>query len=104
LVTRSIKRLKNPLRISQSMKIVCQLLPVPALYQSCVSQLQELLIHPFPRVRAETAEYFYLVLQAKDIGKDVGEIEDIILETKWISETDAKDAVGRLAKTLSNSL
>ena len=35
------------------------------------------------KVRGETAEYFYLTLQSKDLDLDADELEAILLETAW---------------------
>lgn len=35
------------------------------------------------QIRADTAEYLYLVLQSKDLGRDTDEVENVLLETEW---------------------
>ena len=35
------------------------------------------------QIRADTAEYFYVFLQSKDIGFESDEIEEILLVTEW---------------------
>jgi hypothetical protein len=35
------------------------------------------------KIRSDTAEYLYLVLQSKDIGNHTDEAEDVLLETEW---------------------
>lgn len=35
------------------------------------------------KVRSETAEYLYLMLQASDMEVDTDEIEELLLETEW---------------------
>ena len=34
-------------------------------------------------MRADTAEYLYLVLSSKDTGLETDEVEQILLETEW---------------------
>ncbi len=35
------------------------------------------------QVRADTAEYLYLVLFSKETGLETDDVEDILLETEW---------------------
>jgi hypothetical protein len=35
------------------------------------------------QIRADTAEYLYLMLQSKDIGKETDEVENLLLEIEW---------------------
>jgi hypothetical protein len=35
------------------------------------------------QIRADTAEYLYVLLQSKDIGFESDEIEEILLDTEW---------------------
>lgn len=35
------------------------------------------------QVRADTAEYLYLVLSSKDTGMETEDVEEILLETEW---------------------
>jgi len=35
------------------------------------------------QVRTETAEHLYLVMQAKDLGLETDEAEEILLDTDW---------------------
>ena len=37
----------------------------------------------FAKIRADTAEYLYLVLQTKEIPCETDEIEEVLLETEW---------------------
>jgi hypothetical protein len=64
--------------------------------------LSSFLAHPFPtvgfnfdfhfdmpcklfggQIRANTAEYLYVLLQSKDIGLESDEIDEILLDTEW---------------------
>ncbi|KAI9058356.1 TBCD protein [Trametes sanguinea] len=97
LVSRNASRLKNPQRINVSMRCLINLLPMSELQVECVSQLSQYLAHQYPRVRADTAEYLYLVLSSKDTGMDTDEVEEILLQTEWSSEdkTVVEDAAKR---------
>lgn len=35
------------------------------------------------KVRNDTAEYLYLALQSRDVGRDTDVVEDVLLETEW---------------------
>lgn len=35
------------------------------------------------QVRADTAEYIYVLLQSADLGFEAEEVEDLLLETEW---------------------
>ena len=35
-------------------------------------------------MRADTAEYLYLVLSSKDTGLETEEAEEVLLETEWL--------------------
>jgi hypothetical protein len=35
------------------------------------------------KVRSETAEYLYVLLQSADLGFETEAVEDILLETEW---------------------
>ena len=35
------------------------------------------------QIRAATAEYMYLVMQSKELGKETDAAEDVLLETEW---------------------
>lgn len=50
------------------------------------------------QVRAETAEYFYFVLQEKDIGRETEPIEEVLLETEWYAISAQR--CGRDANTM----
>lgn len=41
------------------------------------------LFQAYKKVRGETAEYFYLALQSKDLEMDTDEVEAVLLETAW---------------------
>ncbi|KAI0372156.1 TBCD protein [Pilatotrama ljubarskyi] len=85
LVSKNVSRLKNPQRINVSMRCLVNLLPLKELRRDCVSQLLQFLAHQYPRVRADTAEYLYLVLSSKETGIETEEVEEILLETEWSS-------------------
>ncbi|KAJ7644104.1 TBCD protein [Roridomyces roridus] len=85
IVTRNVSRLKNVQRITESMKIVVNLLSFPSLFELCVGSLHEFLAHEFPSIRASCAEYLYLVLQGADVGRETDEVEEVLLETEWNS-------------------
>ncbi|KAF8510075.1 TBCD protein [Hysterangium stoloniferum] len=93
MATRNVERLKNIQRIIASMKIVNGLLGVQGISRSVPPFLSQFLLHPFPKVRSETSEHLYLVMQAKDLGFETEEAEDILLETDWsilVSELEPK--------------
>ena len=35
-------------------------------------------------MRADTAEYLYLILSSKDTGLETEEAEEVLLETEWL--------------------
>ncbi|CAL1713099.1 unnamed protein product [Somion occarium] len=104
--TKNAARIKNVQRILLSMRIVVNLLPVPTLRLQCVVQLPIFLAHQYPKVRGDTAEYLYLVLQSKDLGLETDEVEDILLETAWTSSdiSEARDAAQQCTKVLKDSI
>ncbi|KAH7921320.1 ARM repeat-containing protein [Leucogyrophana mollusca] len=104
--SKNISRLKNVQRIQEAMKIIVNLMAFPSVAKSCVPRLVDFLAHPFPKVRASTAEYLYLVLQSKDMGWEVDEADDILLETEWSSmDIDgAKAEAVRLIDMFSSEL
>ncbi|RPD62432.1 ARM repeat-containing protein [Lentinus tigrinus ALCF2SS1-7] len=103
LVTKNASKLKNPQRINVSMKCLVNLLPLPDLQKDCIQPLFTYLAHQYPRVRADTAEYLYLVLSSKDTGLDTDEVEEILLETEWSSRDVAmvQDKARRCIELLS---
>ncbi|KAI8978670.1 TBCD protein [Trametes punicea] len=105
LVSRNASRLKNPQRINVSMRCLVNLLPMAELQSDCILQLSQYLAHQYPRVRADTAEYLYLVLTSKDTGIETEDVEDVLLQTEW-SSGDTKrveDAARRCIELLSSS-
>ncbi|KIJ54812.1 hypothetical protein M422DRAFT_24702 [Sphaerobolus stellatus SS14] len=95
--TRNVARLKNVQRIGCSMKIVNGLLPIRSISSQAVSAIPNFLLHAFPRIRSETAEHLYIVTQAKDLGFETEEVENILLETDWsVSVADLQDRVTQL--------
>ncbi|KAI0754966.1 ARM repeat-containing protein [Daedaleopsis nitida] len=83
LVTRNASRLKSLQRIMISMRCLVNLLPIRDLQKDCIAQLPKYLEHQYPHVRANTAEYLYLVLSSRDTGLETDEVEEILLETEW---------------------
>ncbi|KAF9013516.1 TBCD protein [Cyathus striatus] len=83
VVTKNVGRLKSVQRVHEAMKIVVNLLVMEALFEACVGSLSNFLVHPFPKIRTDTAEYLYLLLQSRDLGFETDSIEDILLETEW---------------------
>ncbi|KAI0354961.1 TBCD protein [Trametes cingulata] len=105
LVCRNVARLKNPQRIAVSMRCLVSLLPIKELQRDCISQVSQYLAHQYPRVRADTAEYLYLVLSSKETGLETEEVEEILLETEWSSQDMAMvdGAVKRCIDLLQNA-
>ncbi|KAH9841553.1 TBCD protein [Rhodofomes roseus] len=87
MATRNVARLKNYQRVVMSMRIVVNLLSMQPLRAECVAHLSSFLAHQYPKVRSDTAEHLYLVLQTKDVGCETDEAEEILLNTEW-SSTD----------------
>ncbi|KAF8631788.1 hypothetical protein AX17_005003 [Amanita inopinata Kibby_2008] len=84
-VSRNVTRVKSIARVHESMKIVVNLVTVQPLFADCVPLLKPFLLHRVPRIRMDTAEYLYLVLQSVDYIKEADEVEAVILETEWMS-------------------
>ncbi|KAF7797405.1 hypothetical protein EIP86_008600 [Pleurotus ostreatoroseus] len=103
IASRNISRIKNVQRIDLSMRIVVNMLSLPALRASSIEQLPNFLAHQYPKIRANTAEYLYLILQSKDVGGDTDEAEGVILETEWSSSNVASvhEAALQCAKLLA---
>jgi len=85
LSSRRIGGLKNIQRIHESIRMVVNLLSFKHLYNDCIRVLANCLVHPFPRIRSDTAEKLYLALQTKDVGIETEEAESLLLETEWSS-------------------
>ncbi|OCH86383.1 TBCD protein [Obba rivulosa] len=102
--SKNVSRLKNVQRILMTMKIVVNLLPLEQLRRDCIVQLSNFLSHQYPKVRSETAEYVYLVLQSKDLGCDTDDAEAILLDTEWSSSDSnlVADATARCIKALES--
>ncbi|KAL1950308.1 hypothetical protein VTO73DRAFT_5432 [Trametes versicolor] len=97
LVSRNAGRVKNPQRINVSMRCsLVNLITLAELQSECIAQLYQFLAHQYPRVRADTAEYLYLVLSSKDTGMETDDVEEILLETEWSLKD--KDTVDDAAK------
>ncbi|TFK86795.1 ARM repeat-containing protein [Polyporus arcularius HHB13444] len=104
LVTKNATKLKNPQRITASMRCLVNLLALPDFQKDCIESLTTYLTHQYPRVRADTAEYLYVVLSSKDTGLETDEVEEILLETEWSSGDVAmvQKAAGRCIELLSS--
>ncbi|KAI0061711.1 TBCD protein [Artomyces pyxidatus] len=89
MTSRGVSKLKNVQRIQECMKVVINLLTLPAMYDACVMKLPEFISHPYPTIRAAAAEHLYLVLQTRDLGRDTEEAEELLLETEWLSPDKA---------------
>ncbi|KAF8513769.1 TBCD protein [Gautieria morchelliformis] len=83
IATKNVARYKNIQRIMASMKIVHGMLSVPCMLPKARSFLRVFLLHAIPKVRTETAEHLYLVMQAKDLGVETDEAEELLLDTDW---------------------
>lgn len=96
---RTASRLKNLQRILGAMKVVCWLCTIASVSRKSVGYLHPFLAHQFPKVREETAEYLYLILQTNDVpGTD--EAEPFLLETDWTSD-DYSSSVENVVQALS---
>ncbi|KIL67806.1 hypothetical protein M378DRAFT_191353 [Amanita muscaria Koide BX008] len=108
IVVKNISRIKSISRVQESMKIVVNFLTVEPLSKQCASSLKPFLLHHIPRIRMDTAEYFYLKLQSIDsIESDLSdEVESIVLETEWMSndQQSIEDACERIVGLLIKSL
>jgi hypothetical protein len=58
-------------------------LTVEPLLKETVRSLKPFFQHRIPRIRMDTAEYFYLGLQSTEFISDVDEVEAVVLETEW---------------------
>ncbi|CAG7853286.1 Tubulin-specific chaperone D AltName: Full=Beta-tubulin cofactor D; Short=tfcD; AltName: Full=SSD-1; AltName: Full=Tubulin-folding cofactor D [Serendipita indica DSM 11827] len=77
-----VEKLKNVQRINTSMRIVVQLLAVSEVFEIARSCIRFFLTHVYPKVREESGEYLYMVIQSQDVpGGDAA--EPILLETDW---------------------
>ncbi|THH31462.1 hypothetical protein EUX98_g2715 [Antrodiella citrinella] len=83
IAARNVSKINNVQRIGACMRILINMLPIPELRPQCIQKLSEFLAHRYPKIRADAAEYLYLILQTKDLGYDTEEAEDVILETEW---------------------
>ncbi|KAI0086506.1 ARM repeat-containing protein [Irpex rosettiformis] len=86
ICARNVTKIKNVQRIVASMKVVANLLTMSSLRAACASHLPAFLGHQYPKIRSDTAETLYLVLQSKDVGIETDEAEEILLETEWSSD------------------
>ncbi|TFK27742.1 TBCD protein [Coprinopsis marcescibilis] len=94
LTTKNVGKWKNVQRILEAMKmqvsafaiciLVVNLLVFAPIRETSVQAISEFLAHPFPKVRYDTAEYFYMKVSSEDYGiDDTTDIENILLETRW---------------------
>lgn len=85
------------------MKIVVNLLVVSSVSKSSSERIINFLSHPYPKIRASTAEYLYTFIQSRDLGWEADEaVEDLLLETEWSSESmQVKVAATRISELLS---
>ncbi|KAL5520109.1 hypothetical protein ACEPAG_1769 [Sanghuangporus baumii] len=83
LASRNVERLQSMQRIDESMRIVVNMLGLGSsiLRKRAIAKLERFLLHPFPKVRTDTAEAIYVALQTKDIEFEA-EAEQILLETE----------------------
>lgn len=102
LATKNVKRLKSIQRIQESMKITVNLLVVRAVSEASISHLNDFLAHPYPRIRADTAEYLYLFLQGTDTLEIDEDAETALLETEWSS--DDLEMVASASENIRKSL
>ncbi|KAJ3566930.1 hypothetical protein NP233_g6689 [Leucocoprinus birnbaumii] len=123
LAARNVKRLKSIQRIQESMKMsvssiltlietsltvlyrTVNLMGARAVSKAAISRLDDFLVHPYPRIRADAAEYLYLFLQSAD-GVEIDEdAESVLLETAWSDDTAALALASEsIRKSLINSL
>ncbi|KAL5524601.1 hypothetical protein ACEPAF_9741 [Sanghuangporus sanghuang] len=82
--SRNVERLQSMQRIDESMRIVVNMLGLGSsiLRKRAIAKLECFLLHPFPKIRNDTAEVLYVALQTKDIEFEA-EAEEILLETEW---------------------
>jgi len=85
------------------MRVTVDLLAFPALFAAGLDKTAGFLQHQFPMIRAATAEYMYLVMQSKDLGKETDAAEEVLLETEWsiIPESELADVAKQLVELLS---
>ncbi|TDL17863.1 ARM repeat-containing protein [Rickenella mellea] len=86
LAGRNIDGLKNIQRIAESMKVVVNMIPIASMRNKAITLIEKFLIHRFPKIRSDTAEFLYLVLQTKEVGFETDDVEEILLETEWSSQ------------------
>ncbi|KAF8957293.1 tubulin folding cofactor D C terminal-domain-containing protein [Flammula alnicola] len=106
MTSRNVDKLKSVQRIHESMKIIVNLLTFEQIRVKTVPLLSSFLAHPFPKVRSDTAEYLYILLQSADLGFETDAVEDILLETEWsTSDIDvAKEAAKELIQHFMSSM
>ncbi|KZT19455.1 TBCD protein [Neolentinus lepideus HHB14362 ss-1] len=99
IASRNIARLKNVQRIQESMKVIVNLLTMAPLYPECLAVLPDFFTHRFPKIRSDTAEYLYMILQSKYVNVDTEVAEEILLESEWAS-TNMNDVTAASAQLM----
>ncbi|KAG1751240.1 TBCD protein [Suillus lakei] len=94
---------RNVLRLKNSICSVVNLLVVSSVSKSSSERIIDFLSHPYPKIRASTAEYLYTFIQSRDLAWEADEaVEDLLLETEWSSESmQVKVAATRISELLS---
>ncbi|TFK52538.1 TBCD protein [Heliocybe sulcata] len=103
IASRNSARLKNVQRIQETMKVIANLLVIAPLYSEGLAMLPQFFTHRFPKIRSDTAEYLYMILQSKDIEVETDVAEEILLESEWTSGNmaDVESASARFIEALS---
>jgi len=105
LAGKSAERIKNVHRILAQMKIVVGMIAIRSSASKAISYLPTFLNHRFPKVRSDTAEFLYVVLDTRDTGFDATETEPILLETEWsANSTDFNGPAQELVMILQTLL
>jgi len=75
---------------------------IPGEESEAISLLSLLLSHRFPKVRGETAELLYILLETEDFDFDIGEIAGTLSAVEWtedISQSTADQVIRKLNQT-----
>ncbi|OAX38758.1 ARM repeat-containing protein [Rhizopogon vinicolor AM-OR11-026] len=106
IATRNVSRLKNVQRVQESMKIAVNLLAVPSVSKSSSERIIDFLSHPYPKIRASTAEYLYTFIQSRELDWEADEaMEELLLETDWSSESmEVRVSATRVSDLLSSAI
>ncbi|PPR01746.1 hypothetical protein CVT24_001566 [Panaeolus cyanescens] len=105
MASKNVDKMKSVQRIQEATKIAINLLALKPIRDEKVSSLNNFLTHPFPRVRADAAEYLYVMLQSRDLDMETEEIEEILLETEWTTGdmSVAQNASNEIVRLLKSS-